>query len=358
MICDEALREGNQAFLNRLSSEGRRRRVPMSGGFALTHRCNLACQHCYAGPDRSGREPHVATERWLSLVDEVADAGCLFFLLTGGEPLLHPDFRRVYRHAKERGMYVTVFTNGTLIDDTIMRLFKELPPHAVEISLYGDTAETNDAITGVTGSFDRACRGVERLLEEGMKVRLKSILMKPNLATFSALRALAEETYGVHFRMDGAMMPRLNGDRAPLALRVSPAAIAEVEMSDSVAREKWLRVQRDGARLNPSPRLYECGAGVIGFHVDADGMLLPCLTTQNIAYDLKSGSFAAGWDYVVKTMDAQLAAADLECASCSNSVMCGWCPSYSLMENGDANRKSEFLCELGKCRRELLEKAI
>jgi len=93
---------------------------------ALTHRCNLRCVLCYRGASdlqaRAGS--HSATERAemttgqvLSVISEVARAGCLFLLITGGEPLLWSDSAEVYRFARSQGFLVTVFTNGPLVSD-------------------------------------------------------------------------------------------------------------------------------------------------------------------------------------------------------------------------------------------------
>ena len=351
--------EDNKAFLENWSLVGRRDCVPMTGGIALTHRCNLKCIHCYAGPDHGvSQKDEPSTERWVKIIDEIVEAGCLFLLLTGGDPMVRSDFARIYRHAKESGMMVTVFTNGTLINDDILGLFEELPPHVVEISIYGATAETHDSITTIDGSFDRMIDAVEQLLERGIRLRLKSILMKPNLDEFEDIRSLVEEKYGLEFRMDAAIMPRLDGDMMPLELRVDPEVAVEHEMSDTSVLEKWAKVQKQSKQLSPSTKLYTCGAGVIGFHIDSEAHLLPCLLTTDVSFDLTEKSFAEGWRYIVGTMRGKLADKKLECHSCPNSVMCSWCPSYALLENGDANSKPEYLCELGWYRRKVLEENL
>ncbi len=347
--------EDNRAFLDHWNRVGHRDCVPMTGGIALTHRCNLKCIHCYAGPEQNlPQKNEPSTERWLEIIDEIVEAGCLFLLLTGGDPMMRSDFARIYRHAKESGMMVTVFTNGTLINNDIIDLFEELPPHVVEISIYGASAATHDKITTVDGSFDRVANAIEKLLEHGVRLRLKSILMKPNQDEFSDIRALVEDKYGLEFRMDAAIMPRLDGDMMPLELRVDPKIAVEHEMADPTALEKWAKVQQQSKQLPPTAKLYTCGAGVIGFHIDPEARLLPCLLTTDVSYDLSEKSFAEGWKYIVETMAGKLADKSLECHSCPNSVICSWCPSYALLENGDANSVPEYLCELGRWRREKL----
>jgi len=99
----EALYPDNAKYLRDFITKAAGLRVPLSGSLDLTHRCNLRCLHCYTG-DHSSDMPvtDMDTRRILSLLDEICDAGCLYLLLTGGEPLLRKDFPEIYRYAKEK----------------------------------------------------------------------------------------------------------------------------------------------------------------------------------------------------------------------------------------------------------------
>jgi uncharacterized radical SAM superfamily Fe-S cluster-containing enzyme len=108
-----------QARLLALGDRAVAERVPLSGSLAMTHRCHLRCVHCYLGQERfapAGGE--LETGFWLSIVDQLADAGCLNLLVTGGEPLLRPDLPEVYTRAIRRGILLSLFTNGILIDES------------------------------------------------------------------------------------------------------------------------------------------------------------------------------------------------------------------------------------------------
>ncbi len=132
-------------------------RVPISGTLELTHRCNLGCVHCYLGSrqDRQhSAEREMTTDEVLSVLDQVAAAGCLNLVLSGGEPLLRRDFAEIYRHARGLGLVVTVFSNATLVTEELVDLFRDYPPYAVDISVYGATPATYEKVTGVAGSFE------------------------------------------------------------------------------------------------------------------------------------------------------------------------------------------------------------
>lgn len=87
-------------------------RIPLGGSFELTFRCNLRCVHCYCNlkpNDQDEIEKELATEEVFNILDQVAEAGCLWLLITGGEPLLRPDFLEVYTYAKKKGFIITLF---------------------------------------------------------------------------------------------------------------------------------------------------------------------------------------------------------------------------------------------------------
>jgi MoaA/NifB/PqqE/SkfB family radical SAM enzyme len=132
----------SKEYLEKFNKKVVEQRVPFSGSIDLTHRCNLNCVHCYIGDKTKisgdGKQ-EIDTGQWISILDEIVEAGCLNLLITGGEPLLRKDFVEIYRHAKTKGMLITVFTNGTLITEEILDTFKQLPPRAVEITLYGNS---------------------------------------------------------------------------------------------------------------------------------------------------------------------------------------------------------------------------
>ena len=138
-------------------------RSPTMGSLELTARCNLTCQHCYINEpanDRVARSKEMTTEQMKRVIDQVVAEGTLFFTMTGGEVLLRPDFREIYLHAREQGLLVTIFTNATLVTERIADFLAEYPPVAIEISIYGYTEATYEAVTGIKGSHKKFMRGV------------------------------------------------------------------------------------------------------------------------------------------------------------------------------------------------------
>lgn len=344
-------------FWKNLSEKVFRQRVPVSGSLELTRRCPLRCLHCYAAePGRSATPSagELPTRRWLELIDEIRQAGCLYLLLTGGEPLVHPDFDAIYRQARSAGLIVTVFSSGCHLPVDHLDLLTEFPPLAVEITLYGATAATHDRITGVAGSHDRTLRNVRRLMDRQLRVKLKTILMTENAHELTALEQLAADLH-VPFRFDAALFPRFNGDRSPVQLRVPPAEAVARELASPERRERWLDFRKRMQAVPRTSRLYPCGAGMTTFHVTATGRLQPCLLMDALTADLRTVSFFDGWTGTLADIRTRTLRPDSPCTDCEAWFLCGYCPAFFTLETGDEHQPSEYLCAVGHHRRESLE---
>lgn len=358
MECHGGSAEAGENYFLQLSDKVFRHRIPLNGSIDLTSRCNLRCVHCYAGPQTSQEGPggkEMETSRILDIVDQMTAAGCLFMLLTGGEPLLHKDFMPIYRHMKSKGLVITLFTNAVLIDDAIADLFAELPPHSVEVSIYGATEATSEKITGVNGALGRCLTGIKRLTDRGFRhIQLKTILMTLNSNEFYEIEKIAADL-GLDFRMDATIFPRLNGDRSPLVLRVSPEEAVEKEFSSDKRLQGMQKYfERMKGQQQSDDRLYICGAGVNSFHIDAHGNLMPCMMPAGISYDLAGGSFADGWNKIIHDIMKLKAGENYPCAGCEKISICGFCPAFFRLDSGSEYVKSDYMCAVGSRRLEMI----
>jgi MoaA/NifB/PqqE/SkfB family radical SAM enzyme len=145
---------GYGQFSQRLHDKVAGRRIPLVGSLELTFRCNLRCVHCYVAHGHQGipgRKELTAGEI-RAILEAVVDEGCFWLLLTGGEPLLRPDFLDIYTDAKRKGLIVTLFTNGTLLSPQIADSLAEWRPFVVEVTLYGRTQETYERMMELIGT--------------------------------------------------------------------------------------------------------------------------------------------------------------------------------------------------------------
>ncbi len=321
-------------------------RIPISATLELTSRCNLRCRHCYLGnqeEQHSKRSQERDTAAVLASLDEWAAAGCLYLLITGGDPMMRKDFAQVYRHARELGMLVTVFCDGILVTPAIIELFKELPPRKVEVSIYGSTPETYETVTRVPGSHANAWRGIRRLHDNGIRIGLKTVLMSLNKHELDAMRDQAREL-GVPFRYDSAIFPCLpdgSNQQAPLDLRVSPEEIVAHDLGDPDRRRQWQEKIEATAKLPEDDRLYTCGAGATSFYIDPFGNLSPCLMTTHYRYRQDGKAFREVWDTDLMEIRKKKKTGKKSCLTGGLRGACSHCPAFNFLETGDEEVESD-----------------
>ena len=328
-------------------------RLPTNGTIELTHRCPLACAHCYNNlpvGDATARARELSTVEVCRIIDEMADAGCLWLLLTGGEILARRDFVEIYQHAKGRGLLVTLFTNGTQLTAEIADMLAEWRPFAVEITLYGRTRETYERLTGVPGSFDRCMRGIRLLTERGLPLRLKTVAVSINRHEVPQMQQFAEEL-GVEFKFDGMINARIDCSHSPLEVRLTPAEMVELDVLDPVRRAGWAEL---ASRARPvagtRDKVYQCGGGINSFAIDPEGKMSICVLSHSDQFDLRRGSFKEGWEgFLAKVRDKTITR-PTKCTDCHIRSLCSACAATSELEHGDPEAPVEFFCEVAHLR--------
>jgi len=332
------------------------RRVPLDGTIETTFRCNLNCVHCYVSEpatSRLTRRRELPAARLMSLITEITEAGCLSLLLTGGEPLLRPDFPDVYLHALKRGLLVTVFTNGTLLSERIADLFSEYRPERLEISLYGATRDTYERVTRTPGSFDRCMAGIRRAASRGLPLRLKTMAMASNQREIAAMRDVAHRL-GAEFLFDAQLNPRVDS-RANRSHELQLTA-AEVNALDRQHPARTQELRSFCERLVPSgevaeaERLYNCGAGETSFSIDPYGRLSLCLLSRKTSFDLRTGTFVQGWHDFLPRLRSQRWRSHSPCRSCRLVSLCGSCPASADLDRGDPEAPIPRFCEIAHLR--------
>jgi SynChlorMet cassette radical SAM/SPASM protein ScmF len=162
----------------------------------LTAGCNLACQHCWLSPKferNGGTGGHLDYDLFALAIEEGLPLGLSSVKLTGGEPLLHPEFIKMVDLLKEKQLGLTIETNGVLLTMSLARYLKERSTLThISISLDGATAETHDSFRGVKGSFDEAVQGIRYLVKVGYRPQVIMSIHDGNVEEIEALVRLAE----------------------------------------------------------------------------------------------------------------------------------------------------------------------
>ena len=328
-------------------------RYPLAGEFELTERCNLTCKHCYINQPAGSlpaRNNELSTTQVKDILDQIADAGCLHLLLTGGEPLLRPDFLEIYLHARRKGMLVMLFTNATMLTPEIIRVLQEAPPALIEVSIYGATRQTYETVTGVPGSYDRFINGLKLLKDSGLPTATKSVLLTLNRHELPLMQKLAEDM-GFRYRYDGSMWPRFDGSEQPFDFRLGIDEMIELDDTDPERMQDWVDfyVHSKNTLMRNDKYVISCGAGHRSFHIDSKGNLDACMMVRNPSFNILEMGFEAAWQKLGEFRFTERTK-EIACLTCSAAGMCMQCPGWSQMVHGDNETVVDFICQLTKTR--------
>jgi radical SAM protein with 4Fe4S-binding SPASM domain len=343
-------------YMKHLYQQMLRRRLPMAAFLELTERCNLNCVHCYINQppgDREVQSRELTTSQWQDLLDEMAEAGVLGLVITGGEALIRPDFREIYAHARKRGMIISLFTNGTLITPEVADFLREVTPSMIEITVYGRTQSTYEAVTRAPGSYQKCLRGIDLLMARRIPLTLKTMVMTLNAHELWDLKTWAE-SLGVRFLYDAVLNARLDGGKQPWSFRLAPEQVVEFDRKDQKRYQEWMEFANKYIGPEKFEYLYTCSAGLSSFAVDAYGRMFPCLTSRGSAYDLMQGSFTEGWRDFMPALRTQKPRKEYYCIHCELHSLCNQCPGWSQLEHGEPDIPVEYICQVAHLRAQLL----
>ena len=337
-----------------LHSRGIKLGFPVSGTFELTGRCNFNCKMCYVHSADTSSCSELSVDEWLDIAENAKKAGTLFLLLTGGEPLLYKDFPVLYKALCKMGFVISVNTNGSLIDEKIIDLFKEYPPFRINISLYGASEDTYENLCE-NRKFTRVTENIRLLSAMGLSIRLNCVFNSFNCSDIEEIHKIAAET-GILLRPAAYMYPplRAKGETGENIARLSPEKAAEcsfkckqLEYSEETLRNKAAQLMRNDClyddELSENHGI-RCRAGRSSFWVTHDGSMTPCGMMATPSVSLKEHSFSECWQSIrQKTAEIRL---PKECITCRHRKNCSVCAAMCYSETGAFDGKPEYVCRM------------
>ncbi len=327
----------------------------------LTERCNNACAHCYVRlPEKdSAAARELTTEAWEDVLGQAAEAGVITVRFTGGEPLLRPDFTRLYLHARRLGMKVRLCTNACLIDPEIADCLARTPPlEKIQITVYGMHPETYERMTGSRGSYAAFRRGVDLLLERRVPFMVSGAMLPLHpgeVEEFEAwTRTLPWTEEGSH-RQVATLELRVRRDNEAADRRIRAMRLAPEQIVRFLARDPEFRARcaEYCAHCLParSDRLFGCDP-TDSHYVDAYGRVHVCygIRDPDLAFDLRTGTLReALFERFPRIMARTPADPEYlaRCARCFLRGLCDQCPGKSWSEHGTLDRPVEYICAVG-----------
>lgn len=344
-------------LMRELHQRASARRQPVTGTFELTNRCNLTCRMCYVrhpAGDMAKCARELPAAAWLTLAREAVDNGMVFLILTGGEVFLRSDFFDIYEPLTRLGLMLTLFTNGTLITEVVAQRLAEAPPSSTEITLYGATAATYEAVTGVTGSYARCCAGIEALLSHRVPLGLKTTITRQNVGELDAMRQMAH-SWGVPFSAGWLLSKRRDG--APSSVedcRLSASDCVALEAADRAYAVEGIEAAIRESNSSMDSNFY-CHAGKSTFVVTPAGEMNVCLDLPMPAVHPLEAGFRTAWEQVQQFVDSTSPTCSV-CLACDARAYCPRCPAWSSLETQTLTEQVPYLCEIAHARKEHYER--
>ncbi|MEM2806767.1 MAG: radical SAM protein [Candidatus Bathyarchaeia archaeon] len=361
ILADPYARRGIKSIVKTFIYFGIRKPLTVYAPFLVvwdyTYRCNLRCKHCYSNSNTSLRN-ELKTEEALSVVDQLADFGVVALAFSGGEPLMRKDFFEVAKHAVNSGLYVSLATNGTLLNKQTTRRLKEIGIHYVEISIDGSDAKSHDDFRGFPGAFELAIAGLKNCVEQDLCASVAVTATKKNFKDIPKILELSERVGAKRFALfnfvpTGRGVEMVSQDLSPeerektmlflldkllsgskvTILTTTPqlarvAVSRQKEESDEVflpmAHMQTSKVSKKAVAL--ADFIGGCGAGRLYCSITPEGNVQPCVFLPIKVGNLKTEMFGELW-LNSEIFEALRNRENLKgsCGNCTFKYVCGGC---------------------------------
>lgn len=254
----------------------------------LTLRCNAACVHCGSDAGRA-RPDELAPSEALALCDELAALGTCEVTLSGGEPLLRPDWPAIAQRLVASGVRVDVISNGIALDRDVADRMADLGIGSVSLSVDGPE-QIHDALRGVPGAFRRVMAAARHLRGAGVPVGAVTQIGRRNLGALEQIEAALVDAGFAGWQLQlTTPMGRAEGR----GLALEPAQVPAIErfLLDPARRGRlpvcaaddigWMSPSEPELRSlrRPTERVFlGCQAGLSVIGIAADGTVRGCLS--------------------------------------------------------------------------------
>lgn len=338
-------------------------RNPTSGTFELTIRCNLHCKMClFRHADSENAElmaSELTAQQWIDMARQVAEAGTVQLLVTGGEPMLRPDFCEVWAGIYRQGFLITLYTNATLVTPQIMETLRKYPPHKIGVTIYGASPETYGKVCGNPNAFEQAIAGMHQLQTLPSQMEFRTTIIRDNYPEASAMEQLVHDEFGAQHKLvqTRIVTKAVRGACADVAAcRLEPednVRLAYRRGIDIIKRfvgdsydEKNLRaeyVDRSQDKVYaPRLTLFGCEAGMHDYTISWDGKLLGCQMMGNFSVDAMQEGFSSAWDAFPSVV--KLPPVNETCLACESRTICNCCYASRYAETGDLGGCPDYVC--------------
>ncbi|MCD8020213.1 MAG: radical SAM protein [Clostridiales bacterium] len=330
--------------------------LPLCGALELLPLCNMDCNMCYIRHSVSELEqPLLHVTDWLRMMEGARDAGTLYVLLTGGEPLLYPEFQELYLALQEMGFVLTINTNGTLFNEGWADFFVNHACKRFNISLYGASNETYDRLCRNPQGFTQVMNTLRLMRKRKLPCRLNFTITGENQGDIGQMIQIAKD-FDFPFTPVCYNFPPVRKCESVDAgeIRMPPEAagkarknvtLLQVPSSERVSRARLLL---NGLMLpvwtDNIEKGFTCHAGLSSYWIDWKGNLTACGMMKEMEADLRKTDFQTAWQKIAAN-GKEISICE-ECTHCGLKQFCTSCPAICMDETGKTDGKPQYLCDM------------
>ncbi len=330
----------------------------------MTRACNLNCIHCRAGACPEADPNQLTTSEGKNLIDGIREVGAPILIMTGGEPLLRPDFFELADYAVKAGLRAVIATNGVLVDDSVAKQLARVGIPRASISIDGATAREHDEFRKIPGSLDASLKGIEHLRSAGVGVQINTTLTKRNRHQLSDIMKLAERVGAVAFHVfllvpTGRARDMSGEEMDPKEYEESLLEFYELGRKSKLETKatcapQYYRIMRQQAAIEGvkvdevnfglNARTRGCLGGLSFCFVSHIGELQPCGYFDVQAGTVRKNSFRELWENADLFRDLRtFSMLTGKCGKCDYLRFCGGCRARAY-ENSGSYMSEEPYC--------------
>lgn len=327
----------------------------------LTSKCNERCVHCYIPHEL--KLTNIDPQLYTRVLQELKEMKTLNITLSGGEPMMHPQFKTFLRQAKEYDFSVNVLSNLTLLDDEIIEIMKSSRLSSVQVSLYSMNPQVHDEITQMRGSFEKTKNAILRLIENDIPLQISCPTMKQNKDDYGDVLRWAHE-HKVRAVTDYIMMARYDHSADNLDNRLELKEVGTIIhdiLKDDVDYQAEILKPDFYERMETlsDPEGLVCGVAVSSACMVANGNVYPCAGWQDyICGNLQNNSLQEIWynsekmNFLRKVRNKDFP----ECQSCADKAFCAMCMVRNANENpqGDPFKINRHFCDVASLNKSIV----
>lgn len=308
----------------------------------ITNMCNLRCSHCYLDASyltTGGNE--LGTEECLEIVDGLADAGTGILILTGGEPLMRQDIKKVIEKASE-DMMVVIGTNGLLLNKKRVKQLVEMGVGGIGVSIDSLEPEVHDSFRGQKGAWDRSVKCLEICRDVGLEFTIQTTVNENNYDQIEEIARFANEKGARSFNLYFLVCTGRGESLADITPEMYEEAIERLvalqeQYDDMLVRAKCAPHVKRVAHSQESSLLYSAGcmAATSYCRITPEGKVTPCPYMEVEAGNLLKQSFKDIWKNSLLFRKMREDPLGGRCGECEYAELCFGCRARAYAFNGD-----------------------